>query len=760
MQSSLRVLSVALALAVAVGVADGDWAFVASAGTQADKSDESQSRRLNSARLQLKGGLRRARDRSSSLRTSAAKTSSSTAASEANYLRARLAAEDRELASARRLAQAAAANATKANAAVDAVSRAAQKDRLGLLEQISALGEQFSSAQRRLADSEQRERGVESRAAAETASEQLRLQRLKSETDQRLASFGAQLRMVRANLTAERGRTSAARGEAASLDAQLRKTQQRLHIALVDRSDIHDAQVAAAQEVADLRQRLAKDDEALAAARDEATEFRSNEAALKSKLAASDATAAELERRKRDLESEVEALNASSAAIEARSQRELRNTMLKAADKIHEFEDRDDSLRAALQANSSALASAMSENDMLRSKLQQEMDAAREASQREEFLSHELDDTNNSAREAAGRVVALTQEVAALGTERDRLSTSARERVTEVSSLRSELQERSGIAENSAKKVKSLEQENRGLRAQVLSLSGEDQRADELADELAALRSLVARNASHETALTQQLQRVRDLKDEYSQEYEAAENQTNAWQERAEALAAKLNSSEASARALAVQRDRLADEVREARSQEDEYFEENSQLRQQSEALASKLRDATTSASRNADAANDARAELEQRKSDEARDQENSRAAWVSNQREMMQLRGDIRLTNDVKDRLQAELERTQAVLTNEQRHALGLSVPRSTARALVAHRAGAVSGSARARGTAATRTPPTGRGPSPLTAVQAAPLRGAGASHGAAEGRDDSAGDAGSALQKLTAYFTSAPRR
>jgi hypothetical protein len=125
--------------------------------------------------------------------------------------------------------------------------------------------------------------------------------------------------------------------------------------------------------------------------------------------------------------------------------------------------------------------------------------------------------------------------------------------------------------------------------------------------------------------------------------------------------------------AVAHQRDKALQRAKEARSQEDEYFEENSQLQQQDEALNNKLTETSGILNRSRDDNSMLKEKVEDLKAEGSREKANSHAAGGKNQAELMEARNDLKVSLGVNRNLQAELQRMQAVLPDEERHKLGL---------------------------------------------------------------------------------------
>jgi len=124
---------------------------------------------------------------------------------------------------------------------------------------------------------------------------------------------------------------------------------------------------------------------------------------------------------------------------------------------------------------------------------------------------------------------------------------------------------------------------------------------------------------------------------------------------------------------LARQGQSAAEHVRMARQQEDEYFEENTQLTQQAEQLKERVSEAEEQVNATATENRKLRDETDSLKADQEREQRNSHAAWVENERELVQSRRDLETAKMLEDSEQGELTRTRALLSDAQRKTLGL---------------------------------------------------------------------------------------
>jgi hypothetical protein len=113
--------------------------------------------------------------------------------------------------------------------------------------------------------------------------------------------------------------------------------------------------------------------------------------------------------------------------------------------------------------------------------------------------------------------------------------------------------------------------------------------------------------------------------------------------------------------------------AKEARSQEDEYFEENSRLEQQDEALNTKLNEVSATANASMKENGILKQKVEELKDEENQEKANSHAAWVENEGQLMQAKRDLKLSEQARGQMGAELQRAEAILTDKERQTLGL---------------------------------------------------------------------------------------
>jgi len=189
--------------------------------------------------------------------------------------------------------------------------------------------------------------------------------------------------------------------------------------------------------------------------------------------------------------------------------------------------------------------------------------------------------------------------------------------------------------------------------------------------------------------MAKNLETLRTLKDSYSAQIETSRQETDTWHQKVDGLSSNLKKTQTKLEKRTAQRNKALERAKEARSQEDEYFEENSRLQQQDDAVNVKLTDVGAAANHSQAENTVLNQKVEDLKSEEAREKANSHAAWVQNQGELMQSRRDLKLSMGVNRNLQAELQRTQAALSDKERQTLGLPALKKATKAKTAATAG-----------------------------------------------------------------------
>ncbi|CAK0804162.1 unnamed protein product, partial [Prorocentrum cordatum] len=171
-----------------------------------------------------------------------------------------------------------------------------------------------------------------------------------------------------------------------------------------------------------------------------------------------------------------------------------------------------------------------------------------------------------------------------------------------------------------------------------LEVSGEGQRVEELKDEeLEGLREDADKNASRYARLYQQMIHLRELKEGYGAKYETEKNASDMFQAKTQDLAQKLQSASREMEMLQRTRERAMEREQSARSEEEEYSTENAQLQSQNEQLVQQVKAQTAEAAQSQAEVEALREQVKELRASRAMHERSSHAAWVANERELIQ---------------------------------------------------------------------------------------------------------------------------
>jgi len=566
-------------------------------------------------------------------------------------------------------------NLTRIVESADSAALKARKERMGLLVQVSGLQEQSSVAQKKALAAMQQAKLAKKDAETRINQEFLAAKHQESERQLRISALLQETQAAHANLTAASGAATAARRQVEALQVAVSEKTEQLRVALLDSTDLRAARDAASKGEATFQKMDTIAEASLKQNRQELSSATSELQQVKSDLSSHLSDASSLSAKCKRLEAEMSTLKQKSAAQQASTQQQMHDTMLSAASKVHELEDQNENLSDKLQKETAAHAAASEESTKSKDTLMQETDAALRSSELADSLKNTLEQAQKDAEASKARASELARNVAQLQSERDHAKVVITERSQDEQNWQDKaetLQATQGSEKASAKKMVA---ENQKLQQQVHDLSGEEQRADELEEELSGLRQSMQRKDSEEAQMAKNLATLRSLKDGDSAEIETARKETDSWHQQVDDLTSNLKRTQTKLGKRTEQRNKALERAREARSQEDEYFEENSRLQQQDDSVNAKLSEVGAAANHSQEENTVLNQKIEDLKSVEFREKANSHAAWVQNQGELMQSRRDLKLSMGVNRNLQDELQRTQAVLSDKERQTLGLPV-------------------------------------------------------------------------------------
>jgi len=565
------------------------------------------------------------------------------------------------------------ANNSLVRAKVDMLAKAARRDRLGLLNQVSELQEDARETKEsgltveqeirtKLDEADRRDSLLQSQFAAHDKEDR----RLLEESHHREQE-------ARANASATFSEVASARKEEVALRQAMANREQRLQVSLLEGNELRSTKDKGQHEVAVLRQQRSEAQTALQRAKENAL---LSQQALQNAQHQAAALAQETEtlrHQRGGLSAQLEALKKTTAQQQTHSEAELHSVMLSAAGKVREMEERTESLQDELQNTQQALATLSSEDSDAKETLMHETQAGLKTSQRADDLNASLVVAQNAIAQRDATIANLSSEVAYFDDDRKR-TTIALSNLSEKSGqwqAKVQLLQQSGA--DASSQVRALRGENAALRSQLAELTREGQQLDALSSELVAIRAASKTNHSRESKMAEQMQRLRELKDHYSSEFEAVQRDAGTWQAKAEDLEHQLHASQHSAAAIAQQRDAASERIRSARSEVDEYFEENTRLQQQNDALEARLRDAGQAANRSAAEISGLQREVGQLQGDMVREQQVAHAAWMSSARELEKAKQDVGAARQSQEGTEAQLLRAQSALQDWKHTALGL---------------------------------------------------------------------------------------
>jgi len=576
----------------------------------------------------------------------------------------------------RRQEEVATANATKLSATLSQSAVGARRDKVNLLQQIAEMSDQLASEKKHIAESEEQwqQAHVASQQNDDVAlaeAHQLKQQTVKQQHD--LIALQEQTSATKASIRTEVDASAMAGREVAALKLAATKQQQRLQEVMSKSYKLRSQQDAAAKEADALRVKNDVTEHSVSSARDQLGSSQQELRELRDLASSKGAEMVQMQQQTAALAKQASTLNTSTNTFVTRSKLDLQNAERGAAQRVHDLEKQRDTLSAKAQADESALNAANSAGIKLKDELQKASDQAQAAAQELEDLRDSMQDLNASAADDSAKTSKLAKQTAQIKEEHVRLAAALKDKTAEADKWQSKAQVGDKNASETADKLQKLEQDNEALQEKIASLSSDAQRTQMLTSDLQNLRADVSQNASRARALEQETSKLREMKDAYTQKYESVKSEGQQWQSKADQLEENLTSATNLAESYEQKVDDATHSVTQAKTQEDEYFEENTQLQQQSEALSAQVASAQGDANESLAKVNAVRSELDDFKASSAKTANESHASWVTSQRELLRVRNDISLASEVKDSLQAELTRTTAMLTPDQRKLLGL---------------------------------------------------------------------------------------
>lgn len=565
------------------------------------------------------------------------------------------------------------ANLTRTVESAELAAAKAKKEKMGLLVQVSELQEQSSGAQKKAAAAEKEAKLANQDAKAKIDQETLSAKHQDDERQRHISALLQETQAAHANLTIASSAAAAARREVSTLQTTLKQKEEQLRVALLESNELRAARDVATKGEATFQSMDTTAEASLKQARQEFSSATKELQRVKSEITSRVSDASTLSAKCKTLEAQLISLKQQSATKEASTKQQMHDALINAAAKVHDLEDQNENVTSLFETMKKQLVTAQEDSAKSKDTLMQETDASLKATQQADSLQKAFDKAQKQADGNSARAAELTKKVADLRSESDRAKVVIQERVSDEQKWQAKAETLESATEGQNVQVKSAEAENKRLKAQLGALTGQEQRADELEEELSSLRAQMQKKDSEEASMAKNLEMLRSLKDHYSTDSDSSRKEADTWHQKAEDFDNKLKKTKQQLEAVAHQGDKNLERAKEARSQEDEYFEENSRLEQQDEALNTKLTEIGAASNHSQDENRVLHQKLQDLKSEEAREKANSHSAWVENQDELMQARRDVQLSLGVNRNLQAELERTRAVLSDKGRQTVGL---------------------------------------------------------------------------------------
>jgi hypothetical protein len=565
------------------------------------------------------------------------------------------------------------ANLTRTSQNAELAAAKAKKERMGLLVQVSELQDQSSGAQKKALAAEQEAKHAKEDAKMKIDQQVASTHKQELQRQHRISVLLQETQAAHSNLTQAATAATAARQQVSALQAAVAEKEEQLRVALLESNDLKAARDVATKGEATFQKMDATAEASLKEDRKELSSAKSELQQVKSDLSSREGEATRLAAKCQTLEAQLASLKKSSAAEEAATQEKTHDYMINAAQKVHELEDQNENVSSMLQDMKQQLATATAESSKAKDTLMQETTAALQASQKSDSLQKVLDQAQKEADSSSKRAEELKKQVDELKTEQDQAKVSIAERKDRLEAAESKAESLEAAETEETSETKKAKAENKQLKTQIKGLTGEEQRADELEEELGGLRQQMQQKDSAEASMAKKLELLRSLKDHYSSDAESSKQESEEWHQKVQNLKELLKKTKHSLKAVAQQRDKALERAKEARSQEDEYFEENSDLQTQDKEFQQKIVDMGAAANHSNDETEVLQQQVDELKAEAEREKANSHAAFVTNQNELMEARQDLQMSLGVNRNLQAELQRMQAVLSDKERQTLGL---------------------------------------------------------------------------------------
>lgn len=564
-------------------------------------------------------------------------------------------------------------NLTRVLTNARAAAEAAHKDHVGMLLSVTDLQDQTQSLQQKVDRQSEDMREASRKRTADQALEKLSMQEISAKQQHQIADLLQGAQTMKGKMSKALAEVESEHAMSASLQQQLAAARHELRAVAAAFEDAAAARDAANQKLAASSKQGESQSRRLEAARKELVSLRAALADAKAKTAAETKESNfEVQRRGQLQQALEKALKAGDQAGSG-YQKQLQQMEVTATLKVRAAQDEAENLKNQLKTVQASLKKAQDEGAKAKDSALKEADEALQASHREEELNSQVSALKREVDTNKAHAEELQKSGDSLRNQRDQAEQQLEARTRDESDFRAKYEALHTSSTFTSKELKQAQEDNSQLRSKADELMDVQQRADAVSQEVEGARNALQKAKQQNEAMRKQLEMLRDLKDRYTEENDQARNETSTWHSQADDLQAKIQREEAKLKQAKEDRDEALSKAKEASSRENTYFDDNSHLQSTNEAFSAQLADAVASANRSTSEVQALKSEMERLQDEKRQDQENSHAAWVEAENELLASKKDVQNQGMTNYNLQAELTRERALLNDQQRKALGL---------------------------------------------------------------------------------------
>mmetsp|Transcript_16679 Transcript_16679/g.30221 ORF Transcript_16679/g.30221 Transcript_16679/m.30221 type:complete len:893 (+) Transcript_16679:74-2752(+) len=475
---------------------------------------------------------------------------------------------------------------------------ATRHDRLGLLSEISELQEDLQTAKHQEELSRSRLVQLQKQAQQKLQEEESSSKMREQQRLEQVRSLQAEATAIQSNLTFETSQNKKLQAQAAQDSAMLADAKSRVLAADSENSDLQAAKDAAqAAEAAASKEAKAEASALSEAQRQLGHEERSFQA-VKSELNAAQAKEAGLETARAQLQAHLAELQKESAASQAAKDKQMHDTMLAAAAKVRDFEDRAEGLESQLHSKQQELDKVTAELEQQQAAMHKEREAALQANRQVASLLSSSSKAAKMANSSAAHETQLLRQISALQEDHSNL-------VSQLSYLQQQNQQSSSEvdavrskADEMQKAAAAAKAENKDLKDKLTGLQDVAQSMRTLEGELQETQAEARVNASRTRSMQAELVRLRELEEHYSSDDDGLRKDVQDARAHSASLESQLREIQSNQQAAVHERDNALEQIKAMGGQEDEYFQENTQLRQQNEDVLAKYEESEAAKNR------------------------------------------------------------------------------------------------------------------------------------------------------------------